>query len=163
MKSSVLRSPTRFRPRILGAATAVGLALGTGALLSAGPADAGATANVQLVRHGGLGKILETNSKMAVYIFTADPANRPTCTGGCASAWPPLTVGKGVHPRGGPEVRGLGTVSVGSKLQVTWNKHPLYTYALDTGPGVVNGNGIKEGSGTWLVASAKNVTHEDTM
>jgi hypothetical protein len=55
-------------------------------------------------------------------------------------------------------VKDLGTVSTGGKLVVTWNKHPLYTYALDTGAGVVNGDGVKEGTGIWYAATVKNAS-----
>ena len=137
------------------AALATGFAFSAAALPSSAGATGGTT--VKLVSHGTLGKILVNSAGMTVYIYTADSANKVTCTGGCLSVWPPVTVAKGAKPKGGPGVKGLGTVSSGGKLVVTWNKHPLYTYALDTGPGVVNGNAVKEGSGVWYAATAKNV------
>ncbi len=113
---------------------------------------------VKLVKHGTLGDILVTANGMTVYIFTGDTANKPTCTGGCASLWPPVTVAKGVRPRGGRGVVGLGTVLNGGKHQVTWHKHPLYTYSLDTHAGAVNGNGIAQGSSTWWAATKKRAS-----
>ena len=148
------KRPRMTRLAIAGAALVAGLAASMAALPSSAGAAGGVT--VKLVSHGSLGKILVNSAGMTVYVYTADLANKPTCTGACASAWPPVTVPKGTKVKGGPGVTELGTVSSGGKLQVTWNKHPLYTYALDTGPGVVNGNGVQEGSGTWFAATAKH-------
>ena len=150
---------SRRRPRLGRLALALSASvIGAGAAAwNASPAGAATRVVLRLTAHSGIGKILVNSAGMTVYIFTADSANTPTCSGGCADIWPPVTVPKGTKPKGGPGVTGLGTVSSGGKLQVTWHKHPLYTYALDTGPGVVNGNGVKEGSGTWFAATAAKV------
>jgi predicted lipoprotein with Yx(FWY)xxD motif len=138
---------------VLAGVAAMGLAAAT-----ATPAAAKAAKDtVKLVAHQGLGKILVNNAGMTVYIFTADHPNQATCSGGCASVWPPLTVPQGTKPVGGPGVKNLGTIGSGKSRQVTWDKHPLYLYALDTGPGVVNGNGVKEGSFIWYAATSKRV------
>ena len=140
----------------LGIAT---LGLVTAALLGgAVPAGASGKTTVKLVSHSGLGKILVNGAGRTVYIFTSDSSNKSACTGGCLAVWPPVTVPKGTKPTGGPGVKGLGTIPAGSRLQVTWDKHPLYTYALDSAPGVVNGNDVKEGSGVWYAATSKVVT-----
>jgi predicted lipoprotein with Yx(FWY)xxD motif len=154
--STTPRSARLRMARLALAASALGA--GFGVLATTG-ASAGAASRptVKLVSHGSLGKILVNSSGMTVYVYTADGANKPTCTGECASAWPPVTVAKGVKPKGGPGVTGLGTVTIDGKHQLTWNKHPLYTYTLDTAAGVVNGNGVKEGTGTWWAATKKQV------
>lgn len=142
----------------------LGLGVATLAMASAGllgaavPAGASGAVTVKLVSHSGLGKILVNRAGMTVYIFTSDAPNKSACTGGCLAVWPAVTVPKGTKPKGGPGVKGLGTISSGGKLQVTWDKHPLYTYALDSAPGVVNGNNVKEGSGVWYAATSKVVT-----
>ena len=138
------------------AALTTGFALSAAALPSA--AGASGRTTLKLVSHGSLGKILVNGAGRTVYIYTSDPANKVTCTGGCASVWPWVTVPKGTKPQGGSGVKDLGTVSTGGKLVVTWNKHPLYTYALDTGAGVVNGDGVKEGTGIWYAATVKNAS-----
>ena len=131
----------RRRLRRLGLGVATLGFVTAGLIGAAAPAGAAHKVTVRLVKHSGLGKILVNGAGMAVYVFTADSANKSACTGGCLAVWPPVTVAKGTKPTGGPGVKGLGTISSGGKLQVTWNKHPLYTYALDSAPGVVNGNG----------------------
>jgi len=151
------RAPRRHRLGRLAVATTALLTGFTFAGAELGsPAGAASPVTVKLVTHGTLGKILVNGAGMTVYIYTADSANKSVCTGTCASAWPPVTVPKGTKPKGGPGVKGLSTVSVGGKLQLTWDKHPLYTYVLDTGAGVVNGNAVKEGSGVWYAATVKN-------
>ena len=153
------RGPKRHRVARLAVAAA---ALGAGFAVSVAalpfPAGAASGITVKLVGHGSLGKILVNSSGMTVYLLTSDPANKATCTGGCASVWPPVTIAKGTKPKGGPGVTHLGTVASGGRLQLTWNKHPLYTYALDTAPGDASGNGVKQGSGTWFAATAKHAS-----
>jgi len=155
-KTRATRRHRFVRFAVATAALATGFAFTAAALPSTAGASGGTT--VTLVSHGSLGKILVNGAGKTVYIYTSDPANKVTCTGGCASVWPWVTVPKGTKPKGGPGVKDLGTVSTGGKLVVTWNKHPLYTYALDTGAGVVNGNGVKEGTGIWYAATVKNAS-----
>jgi len=159
MNANPSKAPGTARLRLARLALAASALGGGFAVLATAstPAAAGSSPLLKLVQHGSLGKILVTASGKTVYIFTADSANKPTCTAGCASVWPPVTVGKGVRPKGGPGVTGLGTVTIGGEHQVTWNKHPLYTYALDSGPGAVTGNGVKEGAGVWWAATTAKV------
>jgi predicted lipoprotein with Yx(FWY)xxD motif len=157
--------PTAERSRLRTSLATGGAALVMTALAVLGPGAAGwvpAGAStkhdtVKLVAHQGLGRILVDGAGMTVYIFTADHPNEATCTGGCAGVWPPLTIAKGSKVVAGPGISHLGTIADGKRLQVTWNKHPLYLYALDTGPGVVNGNGVKQGSATWYAATSARV------
>jgi predicted lipoprotein with Yx(FWY)xxD motif len=66
-----------------------------------------------------------------------------SCTGSCLSVWPPLELPSGAtKPRGAKGVKGLGTIKIaGGKLQITYMKHPLYTFVDDSGHSV-NGNGV---------------------
>jgi len=116
---------------------------------SAAPASSGAVTIKQASSH--FGPILTTSKGMTLYVFTSDGTGKSVCTGGCASIWPPLTVASGAHlslPHG---VHGVTTITRqdGSK-QVAIDGHPLYTYASDTAPGQVKGEGVE---GTWFVVS----------
>jgi predicted lipoprotein with Yx(FWY)xxD motif len=144
--------PKRHRAAKL-AVTAAALATGLAASVAALPSTAGASsgATVKLVSRGSLGKILVNGAGKTLYRFTQDRPNKATCTGGCAGLWPPLLIAKGTKPTGGAGVTGLGTVPSGTKLQVTFKKHPLYTYALDSGPGSTSGQGV---GGTWFVVTS---------
>ncbi len=100
------------------------------------------------------GTILVSSDGRTLYTFTNN--GRPvSCTGACASVWPPLTLPSGVTTPEGPSgVTGLGVVSVDGTKVVTHNGLPLYEYAGDASPGQVNGNGVTSFGGTWHVAKA---------
>jgi len=88
----------------------------------------------------GFGQVLTTTSGMALYTYGPDAKNRSACTGSCATAWPPLTVGAKVRPKG---ITGLATFRRSSTLfQVTYRGRPLYTYVGDTSAGSVTGNEV---------------------
>jgi predicted lipoprotein with Yx(FWY)xxD motif len=102
-----------------------------------------------------VGKILVDDKDMTLYAFDKDKEGKPTCTGECATAWPPLlTTGKPTAGEG-VDANALGEVdrSDGTK-QVTYKNLPLYHYAKDTKPGDMNGQGVKEFDGKWWVVDA---------
>jgi predicted lipoprotein with Yx(FWY)xxD motif len=106
------------------------------------------------VRSTSLGKILTDSQGRTLYLFEKDKGPKSTCSGGCASAWPPLvTSGK---PKAGAGVTasklGTTTRSDGSS-EVTYNGHPLYTYAGDGAPGDTNGQGLDQFGAEWYVVS----------
>jgi len=90
-----------------------------------------------------LGKVLATSKGRTLYLYTADGKNKSKCTGSCAAAWPPLlTKGKPVAGTGVNKSL-LGTAKrSGGKVQVTYNRHPLYTYTGDSKAGQTNGEGV---------------------
>ena len=100
-----------------------------------------------------VGTIFVDASGKALYTWDRDTSATSTCTGNCAATWPPLVLPAGTTaPVAGPGVAGL-TVAPrpddATKMQVVWNGKPLYTYAGDTAPGEVKGDGV---GGTWHVA-----------
>jgi len=99
-----------------------------------------------------LGVVLVSKTGATLYRYAPDGTGSPTCVGGCASAWPPLTVpaGSGTLTAGsGVPSADLGTVArSGGVLQVTYKKMPLYTYAGDSTSGQSNGQGV---GGVWFV------------
>ena len=100
-------------------------------------ATAGTSTATVMVRSTKLGAVLTDAAGMTLYTFDRDKADATTsaCTGGCASAWPPLTATGA--PKTGPGVSGtLGTISGG---QVTWNGHLLYLWMNDHSPGDATG------------------------
>jgi predicted lipoprotein with Yx(FWY)xxD motif len=79
---------------------------------------------------------------MTLYTHAGDSATTSTCTGQCATAWPPLaTTGQ---PSAGTGVTGqLGTLTrVDGTMQVTYGGLPLYYWQGDTKGGDVTGNGV---------------------
>ena len=102
-----------------------------------------------------LGKVLVDSRGRTLYLFEADKGTMSTCSGACASVWPPVTTtGKAT---GGAGVRAseLGTTKrADGTTEVTYNGHPLYAYAGDTAPGQTNGQGIDQFGAEWYALSA---------
>lgn len=113
-----------------------------------------ANATVSL-RKTTLGLILVNSRGHTVYLFAKDRNGKSACNGNCAKFWPPL-LSRG-KPTAGSGVRAsmLGTTrrSDGSS-QVTYNKHPLYTYVLDKSAGQVRGEGNSAFGAKWYAVSA---------
>jgi len=89
---------------------------------------------------------------MTLYIFANDTDGTSTCTGDCATNWPPL-LGDGAQVTAGDGVSGsFGTTTRddGSQ-QVTLDGQPLYYFAGDSAPGDSNGDGVL---GLWSIAPA---------
>jgi predicted lipoprotein with Yx(FWY)xxD motif len=146
------QAPEHPRRRHAGLALlGVGVALGAAVLLvSAGVAGAKGSPVVLATARGSLGKVLVTSSGATLYRYTPDgTAGKATCTGGCASLWPPLTVPAGTTaPKGGPGVGKLGTTAAAHGVRVvTYHGMPLYRYAPDSGTST-QGQGI---GGIWFV------------
>lgn len=118
-------------------------------------APAGTSTATVMVRSTKLGSVLTDASGKTLYTFDSDKAGATTsaCTGGCASAWPPLTATG--TPTAGPGVSGtLATISGG---QVTWDGHPLYRWMNDHAPGDVTGDGVN-GFHVAIVGGATSTT-----
>src|SRR5580692_4431036 len=95
-----------------------------------------ATLDARLVK--GYGKVLVTSSGRALYMLSVDPPGGSNCIGSCAIVWPALTArgktikaGPGVNPALVSSFKRSDGVS-----QVLYNKHALYTFEQDTGPGM---------------------------
>jgi len=113
-----------------------------------------ATLDARLVK--GYGKILVTSSGRTLYMLSVDPPGGSNCIGSCAIVWPALTAG-GKTIKAGP---GIDPTLVSSfkrsdgVRQVLYNKHALYTFEQDTGPGMLSGQGVTTYGGVWWVVSA---------
>jgi predicted lipoprotein with Yx(FWY)xxD motif len=109
---------------------------------------------VEAAPMGSLGTVLVTNKGFALYMFEPDAARHVTCTGGCATAWPPLLVAAGQTVAPGPGIRPglLGTdPHPGGGRVVTYRGWPLYTYLGDAAPGHAAGQAADDDGGDWYV------------
>jgi len=121
----------------------------------AGSAGSQSSATVSL-RQTDLGRILVSAKGRTLYLFMKDVNGKSACGGSCVTYWPPLvktgklTVGPGLK-------RALiGTTKRSDgRLQVTYNKHPLYTFALDRSAGQTKGQGSSNFGAKWYAVSAK--------
>jgi predicted lipoprotein with Yx(FWY)xxD motif len=106
------------------------------------------------VRATSLGSTLVAANGNTLYMFAHDTSTKSTCSGMCATYWPPLvTTGK---PKAGPGVHAalLGTTHrADGKLQVTYHGHPLYFFANDKKAGATTGEGVKAFGGKWFALS----------
>ena len=112
---------------------------------------------VLIVQRSAIGWVLALSNGQVVYTNGKDTkGGTPTCTGSCASVWPPVT-GNPVASSATTGLGTLGTVSAGNGAkQITYNGMPLYTYK-GAKPLSTIGNGI---GGMWHVIklSASNIT-----
>lgn len=142
------------------------LALCSGALAacaSSGPVGGGSvttvanasSATLDVRSAQGYGKILVTSSGRTLYMLSADPPGGSVCTGSCAIVWPALTATRRLKagPGVNPSLLSSFTRSDGVR-QVLYNKHALYTFEQDTGPGMLTGQGVATYGGDWWVVSA---------
>jgi predicted lipoprotein with Yx(FWY)xxD motif len=100
----------------------------------------------------GTSQTILTNAQgMTLYYRTSDVPPSTVCSGGCASAWPPLVVSGSGAPTSAASLSGKLTLVVDANgKQVEYNGHPLYTYSGDTGPGQTTGEGV---AGVWHVCT----------
>jgi len=155
-----VRLLTRIPPDI---AKAGGLAVGAlavaafvlfGVALAGANSPAPATTTTTVLRTTTVGgTTVLTNSKgFTLYSFAPDTPTASKCYGSCAVLWPPVTgtaaAGSGLPGRVATITRN------GGGEQLTYNGHPLYTYAGDSAPGQANGNNLNLNGGLWLVVPA---------
>jgi predicted lipoprotein with Yx(FWY)xxD motif len=115
-------------------------------------------------RSNKLGKILVDGRARTLYLFEKDKKGKSACSGACATNWPPLlTKGK---PKAGSGIKAslLGTTKRSDgTTQVTYNKHPLYTFVVDKNkPGSTKGEGIDAFGAEWYVlgSNGKKIENE---
>jgi len=109
--------------------------------------------------NSSLGKVLVDSKGRTVYLFQKDTGSMSTCSGACATDWPPVTTtGKPTAGSGlTASMVGTTTRSDGSK-QVTYNGHPLYNYVGDQKAGDTNGQGISAFGAKWYAVSPAGST-----
>src|SRR5438094_6438402 len=123
---------TRPRYPRLVALAGVAAMLGAIGFLAAGTvarSAVGTNATVSL-RNTKLGMILVNSKGRTLYLFAKDRSGKSTCASRCAQYWPPLL--SRAKPTAGPGVKAslVGhTTRTDGSLQVTYNRHPLYTFA----------------------------------
>ena len=142
----------RYALALIAAATTLAACSVSGASSATSPAasaqadgSAGAgTVTVTTVDAASFGAILTGANGMTLYTYSGDSQGTSTCTGGCATAWPPLTVPAGQQPTAGTGVTGaLSTLTrADGTTQVAHDGLPLYYWQGDAKPGDVTGDGV---------------------
>ena len=116
----------------------VGLAL-TGCAMAQGAMPAG-TADTSK------GKALVDAKGMTLYSFDKDADGKSACNGPCAANWPAFKATDAAAPASWSAI----TREDGTK-QWAYKGKPLYTFAKDTGPADVKGDGFLNGA--WHIAT----------
>lgn len=133
-------------------AAALSLVVG---VASAARTSSSAAARVS-VAGTGLGRILVDGRGHTLYLFAKDTRGKSSCAGQCAAFWPPL-IAAGKPLAGGPGVKSklLGTTRrADGRLQITYNHHPLYSFAKDEHKGDTKGEGLDVFGARWYALSA---------
>jgi predicted lipoprotein with Yx(FWY)xxD motif len=128
---------------------AIAVAL-TAALAVSSTGHAAGSAAAVKTRHGKLGTFLVDGHGRTLYLFQKDKTARSTCSGACATDWPPLLTAGKAKGSGGARKALLGTSKRSDgTTQVTYKGHPLYTYVGDTKAGDTNGQGVSAFGARW--------------
>ena len=120
----------------------------------AGTATAPAGAAMVSTAGGELGEHLVGPNQHTIYLFEKDTGTTSTCTGACASAWPPLLTTGAPMASGGAQAAMLGTTKRDDgTTQVTYGGHPMYYYSGDTAPGDTAGQEVDAFGAEWYVVA----------
>jgi predicted lipoprotein with Yx(FWY)xxD motif len=100
----------------------------------------------------GLGQIVVDSRGRSLYLFEKDSRGHSSCSGLCASYWPPLLSNGRPAAIKGAKASLLGSIrrADGSR-QVSYAGHPLYFFSGDTSRGQTNGEGLKDFGAGWYV------------
>lgn len=103
------------------------------AVVLAGCGSSTASSTVHF-RNSKLGRIVVDGKGRTLYLFAADKNGKSSCSGACATTWPPYKVGA---------------------KQVSYHGRPLYYYAGDgTTPGSTKGEGLNTFGASWYVVDS---------
>jgi predicted lipoprotein with Yx(FWY)xxD motif len=151
------RLPGALAGSILAVVALAGCAAGGGAGSPAPSTAAGAGGSpgaytVDVHQDASLGGFLTGEDGKSLYILTKDSSGTSTCSGNCATTWPPFTLDTGESV-----VAGTGVTATLSTIkrpdgsdQVALDGQPLYYYSGDDGPAQTNGQGA---NGVWYLAA----------
>ena len=107
------------------------------------------------VANSSLGNMLVDSQGRTIYLFQQDTGTKSTCSGACATEWPPVRVSGKPKAGSGVDSSMLGTTPRSDgKPQVTYNGHPLYLFGGDSSTGDTNGQGVNAFGALWYVVSS---------
>jgi predicted lipoprotein with Yx(FWY)xxD motif len=164
-KSLLARVPKPVKLGVPVAAVLLAAACGSAAASQPSGSASGPATGTVIMTHPGSGGTFLTSGGRSVYLWAADGMNKSNCSGACAGAWPPVMAHGKLTASNGAQPSDLGTIArPGGGKQVTYDGHPLYFFAGDSGPGQTNGQASDSfGAKWWLVAPAgTKITTADT-
>jgi predicted lipoprotein with Yx(FWY)xxD motif len=116
------------------------------------PASPSAKPVLETAKAGNLGTIVTDSNGFTLYRFDHDSSNpsKATCTGSCATLWPPVAATGNVQVQGINQSLVSTVTRPDGTTQLTLNGWPLYRYAPDQKPGDTKGEGFM---GIWFAAT----------
>ena len=124
------------------------------------PASGNGNASIQTatIMVNGLNEMVLTNAQgFVLYYRTSDTATS-VCSGGCASAWPPV-ISKNAPASTSSMPGKFSIINDANGSQLTYEGHPLYTYWGDTSAGQSKGECAAQ---IWYVVLA-NFSQESSL
>jgi predicted lipoprotein with Yx(FWY)xxD motif len=118
-----------------------------GATVSAAPKT-----TVVKTRTTKYGQILVDTQGRTLYLFEKDNGMSSTCSGSCASYWPPVPVAGRPQASGGAMASSIAVLTrSGGQKQLTYAGNPLYYFVGDHKAGQTTGQGIDQFGAKWYV------------
>ena len=140
----------RWHKDLLFAVVVVAAAVMSATALASHSASRGTVA----VASSGLGRILVDGRGRTLSLIEKDRQGKSACAGQCALAWPPLIVSGKPRAAAGARASLLGTIKrADGRVQVTYNRHPLYTFVKDTKKGQTAGENVNAFGAEWYAVS----------
>ena len=153
-RTNELLAAARHPRMIVAAAVFVTLAAAIFALHPPATHAAQAKGTVVSTAKTSLGRVIVKSNGHTLYLFGKDRNSKSACSGQCAVFWAPLITSGKPRVKGGAKASFIGTTRrADGRLQVTYNHHPLYTFAKDTKAGQTNGEGVNAFGGVWDAVS----------
>ena len=113
---------------------------------SGGSSGSSSSVTVSSKSVSGVGDVLVDTKGMTLYYLQTESPGNIVCTGGCATAWPPLLLPSGTTSAtagSGVDASKLGTITrPDGGTQVTYDGKPLYLFASDASAGQATGQGV---------------------
>lgn len=129
------------------ATAALATACGSSSGHTASSSTSVATSGASLELTGGH---LADGAGRTVYLWEGDHGATSSCSGACASVWPPVTTSAAPTAGTGVTASDLTTVKRSDgRMQLVYAGHPLYYYADDSAPGQTNGQGSNGFGASW--------------
>ena len=127
------------------------------------PAGSGAAQTATLISAStsNLGTILVDSRGHTLYLFEKDKNGKSACSASCSAAWPPVIASGTPRAGTGAKTSLLGTTRrADGRMQVTYNRHPLYTFFKDTKKGQTNGEDLNAFGADWYAVSPSGTVVE---
>ena len=121
------------------------IALGLAALLIAG--SAAIAMEPAKTMDTKAGKVFTDDKGMTLYTFDKDAKGKSNCADACAKNWPPFPAAADAKAEGDWTIVDRAD---GTKMWA-YDDKPLYTFASDTKPGDMTGDGV---GGVWHLAKS---------